>query len=348
MSAQRATRARVPAQNPAEAGVKSRTRKRGSGSTRPVLVFPSQAKASQSVPPVVFPELDSGLNPVSNEQSNVEEAASRELNVAQEHAAPVRQSGSELTRRGWHMASSLSALAWENGKEQSIRTAHVSAELVRRGWYIARSLSALSWNNSIDLVLRACQICAELARRGCHIFIALTAFAWENGKEFVVRVCQVGCELSRRALYIAQALFALAWKNGKAQLSSARENGLKLLSSTWRNAGLLSSSAWRNFRAQQIARSTGKRLQVAATISLGEKRFVAVIKVDGREFLVGGGSSSVALLAQLDGTESKESFDQLLTKKLAVPGMPVAKKQPAKRTRKRIVKPTAEHSVEQA
>lgn len=282
MRAQRATRARVPAQNPATVEVKPRARKRASDSARPVLVFPSQAKASQSVPPVVSPEFDIGSDPVSNKQSHVEEAASSGLNAAQERPAPARQIGSEPTRRGWRIAHSLSALAWESGKEQSVRTCQISAELARRGWYIAH------------------------------------------------------------------ALFALAWKNGKAQLSRVRENGSKLLSSTWRNAGLLSSSAWRNFRTQQIARSTGKRLQVAATISLGEKRFVAVIKVDGREFLVGGGSSSVALLAQLDGMESKESFDRLLTEKMAVPGVPVAKKRPAKRTRKRIAKSTAEQAVEQA
>jgi hypothetical protein len=42
-----------------------------------------------------------------------------------------------------------------------------------------------------------------------------------------------------------------------------------------------------------------KRLRVAETVSLGEKRFVALISVEGREFLIGGGAAGVSLLAQL-------------------------------------------------
>jgi len=41
-----------------------------------------------------------------------------------------------------------------------------------------------------------------------------------------------------------------------------------------------------------------KRLRVAETVSLGEKRFVALIRVEESEFLIGGGASSVSLLAQ--------------------------------------------------
>jgi hypothetical protein len=45
-----------------------------------------------------------------------------------------------------------------------------------------------------------------------------------------------------------------------------------------------------------------KQLRVAETISLGEKRFVAVVQVEGRKFLIGGGASGVALLTQLGDT----------------------------------------------
>jgi Flagellar biosynthesis protein, FliO len=44
---------------------------------------------------------------------------------------------------------------------------------------------------------------------------------------------------------------------------------------------------------------TTKRLRVAETVSLGEKRFVALVCVEGREFLIGGGSAGVSLLARL-------------------------------------------------
>jgi|HubBroStandDraft_5_1064220.scaffolds.fasta_scaffold393917_2 hypothetical protein len=70
-------------------------------------------------------------------------------------------------------------------------------------------------------------------------------------------------------------------------------------------------------RSRQSARSRGKRLHVGATVSLGEKRFVAVIQVDGQQFLVGGGATNVTLLAQLNG---KETFGDLLTESMNVGG----------------------------
>jgi len=43
-----------------------------------------------------------------------------------------------------------------------------------------------------------------------------------------------------------------------------------------------------------------KRLRVCESVSLGEKRFIAVVQVDGEQFLVGGSSSSVSTLAHLE------------------------------------------------
>lgn len=47
-----------------------------------------------------------------------------------------------------------------------------------------------------------------------------------------------------------------------------------------------------------------KQMRVAETISLGEKRFVSVIHVDGQKFLIGGGASGVTLLTQLSTTQT--------------------------------------------
>ena len=79
--------------------------------------------------------------------------------------------------------------------------------------------------------------------------------------------------------------------------------------------GLL-SRGWNWIQARRAANSTAKRLSVATSVSLGEKRFVAVIQVDGRQFLIGGGSTNVALLAQLD---QKTSFGNVLRETLTVP-----------------------------
>jgi hypothetical protein len=55
---------------------------------------------------------------------------------------------------------------------------------------------------------------------------------------------------------------------------------------------------WTWLQAKYVQTAT-KRLRVAETVSLGEKRFVSIVNVEGREFLIGGGASGVTLLAQL-------------------------------------------------
>jgi flagellar biogenesis protein FliO len=56
-----------------------------------------------------------------------------------------------------------------------------------------------------------------------------------------------------------------------------------------------------------------RRLRVCESLSLGERRFLAVIEFDRQEFLVGGSGNSLSLLARLhDGaviTEAPPSWD---------------------------------------
>jgi hypothetical protein len=62
--------------------------------------------------------------------------------------------------------------------------------------------------------------------------------------------------------------------------------------------GLLSRALlWLQTRRQAVRRP--RRLQLCATVALGEKRFVSIIECDGQQFLIGGGSGNVSLLAQL-------------------------------------------------
>jgi hypothetical protein len=57
-------------------------------------------------------------------------------------------------------------------------------------------------------------------------------------------------------------------------------------------------SAW-SWLHRKYALTGTKRLRVAETVSLGEKRFVALVRVEDCEFLIGGGASGVSLLTQL-------------------------------------------------
>jgi hypothetical protein len=46
-----------------------------------------------------------------------------------------------------------------------------------------------------------------------------------------------------------------------------------------------------------------KKLRVLESVSLGERRFVTILQVEGRKFLIGGSSSNVSMLASLDSAE---------------------------------------------
>lgn len=59
----------------------------------------------------------------------------------------------------------------------------------------------------------------------------------------------------------------------------------------------------------RVARQSKKRIRVWETVSLGEKRFLAVVQVDGEQFLVGGGSNSIAMLTKL---EKPQAFSEVL------------------------------------
>lgn len=71
--------------------------------------------------------------------------------------------------------------------------------------------------------------------------------------------------------------------------------------------------AWRNFwrsvralghRVLEKGRRQTRQLSLSETLSLGDRRFIAVIEFERRRFLVGGTASSVVLLARLDEVHS--------------------------------------------
>ncbi len=97
------------------------------------------------------------------------------------------------------------------------------------------------------------------------------------------------------------------------------------------NSNGLLSRIWGWFKARQLAHSSDRRLRVAASASLGEKRFVALIQIDDQQFLVGGGSTNVVLLAQVN---AKEQFGVMVKEHMSAP-----KPRPAKRATKNAVKP---------
>ena len=79
------------------------------------------------------------------------------------------------------------------------------------------------------------------------------------------------------------------------------------------------AGVWKWILSRQLMGRNARRLQVTETVSLGDKRFVAVIQVDGHQYLVGGGATNISLLAQLN---SGEAFRSVLTAASIVPSEP--------------------------
>lgn len=71
-------------------------------------------------------------------------------------------------------------------------------------------------------------------------------------------------------------------------------------------------SACNSLRRVRVTRRD-KVLVVRDTVSLGEKRFLAVVEVGGERYLIGGAANSVALLASLrEQGPPRDSFSTLL------------------------------------
>jgi len=74
--------------------------------------------------------------------------------------------------------------------------------------------------------------------------------------------------------------------------------------------------------------------------SLGQKRFVAVVEIDGNRFLVGGGATEVSLLARLN---ENEPFSGKL-EEVAVMPAPMPAPETAKRGWTKIVNQRGEEA----
>jgi flagellar biogenesis protein FliO len=73
----------------------------------------------------------------------------------------------------------------------------------------------------------------------------------------------------------------------------------------------LVSKAMQWWQSLNSGRADVRRLQVSATVSLGDKRFVSILECDGHRYLIGGGAMNVSLLTVLPARESGDSEIQL-------------------------------------
>jgi flagellar biogenesis protein FliO len=98
-----------------------------------------------------------------------------------------------------------------------------------------------------------------------------------------------------------------------AVASEAQEGSEKISISLWRR---IWRSLLENPKLAGLQRRD-RRLFIRETVALGEKRFVSIVEVDGRSFLIGGGAGSVSLLSVLPAPE--KTFEALLAEQMQGP-----------------------------
>ena len=79
--------------------------------------------------------------------------------------------------------------------------------------------------------------------------------------------------------------------------------------SFWPAVGSMLAALATRVRKSLDRRRSARRLRLSETLSLGEKRFLAVVQFQQQEFLVGGTGNSIALLAKLNGPEAPDSHN---------------------------------------
>jgi hypothetical protein len=65
-------------------------------------------------------------------------------------------------------------------------------------------------------------------------------------------------------------------------------------------------------RGRVLQRKPRRKLQLLEIQPLGEKRFVALVRAGRQKFLIGGAASSVALLAELQGSRTRSAASRQL------------------------------------
>jgi len=67
---------------------------------------------------------------------------------------------------------------------------------------------------------------------------------------------------------------------------------------------------WQSLSAAAARRTSVRQLRICESVSLGEKRLIAVVEYEKQRFLVGGSAQSVNLLARLG---APPDFSELMT-----------------------------------
>ncbi len=125
-------------------------------------------------------------------------------------------------------------------------------------------------------------------------------------------VCAAEAQPACASFHASLREFAPSQPSWRSLLQSISSLFLSRKASLQRVAPGALASTWSWLHAKYMLTAT-KRLRISETVSLGEKRFVAIVTIEGREFLIGGGAAGISLLAKLGPcAESEEDPPQAL------------------------------------
>ena len=96
------------------------------------------------------------------------------------------------------------------------------------------------------------------------------------------------------------------------------ESVLQAPFATWQKI----SAHARRLLAEITVRRARRRLRLQETLSLGDRRFLAIVELNGREFLLGCTQASVSLLKELPGAATRAARDDTAQDSASGPSSP--------------------------
>ncbi len=100
-------------------------------------------------------------------------------------------------------------------------------------------------------------------------------------------------------ILISRPMARTPFREGCSRYAAAARRGWRHAREQARSATQSLVGRWQEMQGRAAARRTKRRMSVCETVHLGDKRLVALLKIDGRHILVGASGNSVSMLAEL-------------------------------------------------
>jgi flagellar biogenesis protein FliO len=109
-------------------------------------------------------------------------------------------------------------------------------------------------------------------------------------------------------------------KPTQSQAAVPEPSGWRAFGSVILVLGLAGGGLWafKRWGAKRMPGSGGSRIRVEETLSLGDRRFVSILRADDEKFLIALSPQSITLLARMDHFETPGGFETALEQQVEV------------------------------